>query len=63
MLHTALRIAFGVVGDLGAAANVMVVQTASRQGVDVSMREWVRAGLSGTIATLLLATAALAMFA
>ena len=50
-------------GILGAAANVMVVQTASRQVFDVSMWEWVRAGLPGTIATLLLATTALVMFA
>lgn len=47
---------------LGAAANVIVVQAASRQGVEVSMRDWVRAGLPVTIATLLLATAALALF-
>ena len=45
---------------LGAAANVIVVQAASRQGVEVSFKDWVRAGLPVTIATLILATAVLA---
>ena len=45
---------------LGAAANVIVVQAASRQGVEISFREWFRAGLPATVATLVLATALLA---
>jgi len=45
---------------LGAAANVIVVQAATRQGVEVPFRDWVRAGLPVTIATLVLATAVLA---
>lgn len=46
---------------LGAAANVIVVQAASRQGVTVTFRDWIRAGLPATVATLVLATALLAM--
>ena len=45
---------------LGAAANVIIVQAASRQGVDISFREWFRAGLPAAVATLVLATALLA---
>ena len=45
---------------LGAAANVIIVQAASRQGVDISFRDWVRAGLPATVATLVLAVALLA---
>jgi len=45
---------------LGAAANVIVVQAASRQGVEVSFRDWFRAGLPVTVVTLVLATAVLA---
>jgi Na+/H+ antiporter NhaD/arsenite permease-like protein len=45
---------------LGAAANVIVVQAATRQGVEVRFKDWVRAGLPVTIATLVLATAVLA---
>jgi len=41
---------------LGAACNVIVVQVASRDGVTVSMREFVKAGLPVTAATLLLST-------
>lgn len=47
---------------LGAAANVIVVQAASRQGVDVTMRDWVRAGIPVTVVTLLIATVVLATF-
>ncbi len=46
---------------LGAAANVIVVQAASRQGVNVTFRDWFRAGFPATVATLVLATALLAM--
>ncbi len=45
---------------LGAAANVIIVQAATKQGVQVPFKDWVRAGLPVTIATLLLATAVLA---
>jgi len=45
---------------LGAAANVIIVQAATRQGVEVPFKDWVRAGLPVTIATLVLATAVLA---
>ncbi|TLZ59890.1 MAG: anion transporter, partial [Methanobacteriota archaeon] len=45
---------------LGAAANVIVVQAASRQGVEISFKDWFRAGLPATVATLVLATAVLA---
>ena len=45
---------------LGAAANVIVVQAASRQGVEVSFKDWFRAGLPVTVVTLVLATAVLA---
>ena len=47
---------------LGAAANVIVVQAASRQGVEISFKDWFRAGFPATIATLVLATALLAAF-
>ena len=45
---------------LGAAANVIIVQAATKRGVEVTFRDWVRAGLPVTIATLVLATAVLA---
>src|SRR2546428_141563 len=41
---------------LGAACNVIVVQVASRDGVSVSMRDFVKAGLPVTAATLGLST-------
>jgi len=41
---------------LGAACNVIVVQVASRDGVNVSMRDFVKAGLPVTAATLVLST-------
>lgn len=41
---------------LGAAANVIVVQLAARDGVHVSMRAFIRAGLPVTVATLVLST-------
>ena len=41
---------------LGAACNVIVVQVASRNGVSVSMRDFVKAGLPVTAATLVLST-------
>ena len=41
---------------LGAACNVIVVQVASRDGVTVSMRDFVKAGLPVTAATLVLST-------
>lgn len=47
---------------LGAACNVIVVQIASREGVDVSMKEFVKAGLPVTLATLVVSTALLALF-
>ncbi len=46
---------------LGAAANVIVVQAASKEGVEVSMAEFVRGGLPATLATLALSTAILAL--
>ena len=46
---------------LGAAANVIVVQAASRQGVEISFKDWFRAGFPVTVATLVLATALLAL--
>lgn len=46
---------------LGAAANVIVVQTAARDGVQVSMRDFVRAGLPVTLATLVLAMAMISL--
>ena len=45
---------------LGAAANVIIVQAATRKGVEISFRDWVRAGLPVTLVTLVIATAALA---
>jgi len=45
---------------LGAAANVIVVQIAARDGVDVSMKDFVKAGLPVTIATLVVSTLLLA---
>lgn len=45
---------------LGAAANVIVVQSAAREGVEVSMKEFVRAGLPVTLATLVVSTALIA---
>jgi Na+/H+ antiporter NhaD/arsenite permease-like protein len=45
---------------LGAAANIIIVQAASRQGVNISFRDWFRAGFPATVATLVLATALLA---
>ncbi len=44
---------------LGAAANVIVAQSASSHGVEVRMRDFVRAGLLVTVATLIAATAVL----
>lgn len=41
---------------LGAACNVIVVQVASRDGVEVSMKQFVKAGLPITAVTLFLAT-------
>lgn len=46
---------------LGAAANVIVVQAAAREGAHVSMRDFVRAGLPVTAVTLVLSTALLAL--
>ncbi len=46
---------------LGAACNVIVVQVASRDGIEVSMRQFMKAGLPITLATLVLATAILAV--
>jgi len=46
---------------LGAACNVIVVQVAARDGVTVSMKDFVKAGLPVTLATLLLSTALLAI--
>ncbi len=45
---------------LGAACNVIVVQIAARDGVEVSMKAFVKAGLPVTLATLALATLLLA---
>jgi Na+/H+ antiporter NhaD/arsenite permease-like protein len=46
---------------LGAACNVIVVQIAARDGVEVSLRQFMKAGLPITLATLFLATALLAL--
>lgn len=46
---------------LGAACNVIVVQIASRDGVSVSMKDFVKAGLPVTVATLVLSTALIAL--
>jgi len=45
---------------LGAAANVIIIQAASRQGVNITFRDWFRAGFPATVATLVLATVLLA---
>jgi len=46
---------------LGAACNVIVVQIASRDGVEVSMKDFVKVGLPVTLATLFLSTVLLAL--
>lgn len=46
---------------LGAACNVIVVQIASREGVEVSMKEFVKAGLPVTLVTLVVSTLLLAL--
>jgi Na+/H+ antiporter NhaD/arsenite permease-like protein len=46
---------------LGAACNVIVVQIASREGVEVSMKSFVKAGLPVTLVTLVVSTAMLAL--
>ena len=46
---------------LGAACNVIVVQVASRDGVSVSMKDFVKAGLPVTAVTLLLSTVLIAL--
>ncbi len=46
---------------LGAACNVIVVQIASREGVEVSMKDFVKAGLPVTVVTLLVSTVLLAL--
>lgn len=46
---------------LGAACNVIVVQVAARDGVKVSMKDFVKAGLPVTLATLFLATLLIAL--
>ena len=46
---------------LGAACNVIVVQVASREGVSVSMKDFVKAGLPVTLVTLLLSTVIIAL--
>src|SRR3989475_301613 len=46
---------------LGAACNVIVVQVASRDGVSVSMKDFVKAGLPVTAATLVLSTVLIAL--
>ena len=48
---------------LGAACNVIVVQIAAREGVEVSMKEFVKAGLPVTAVTLLVSTVLLALLA
>ena len=45
---------------LGAACNVIVVQIAARDGVEVSMKQFVRAGLPVTAVTLVVATVLIA---
>jgi Na+/H+ antiporter NhaD/arsenite permease-like protein len=46
---------------LGAACNVIVVQVAARDGVSVSMKDFVKAGLPLTIVTLFLSTLLIAL--
>ena len=46
---------------LGAACNVIVVQVAARDGVTVSMKDFVKAGLPVTFVTLVVATALIAV--
>ncbi len=46
---------------LGAACNIIVVQLAAREGVEVSMKDFVKAGLPVTIATLVLSTVIIAL--
>ncbi len=46
---------------LGAACNIIVVQIAARDGVSVSMKDFVKAGLPVTAATLVLSTALIAL--
>lgn len=46
---------------LGAAANVIVVQVAAREGAEVSMRDFVKAGLPVTAVTLVLSTVLIAL--
>jgi Na+/H+ antiporter NhaD/arsenite permease-like protein len=46
---------------LGAACNVIVVQGASRDGVTITMKDFVKAGLPVTAATLVLSTALIAL--
>ena len=46
---------------LGAACNVIVVQIANREGVEVSMKDFMKAGLPVTAATLVLSTVLLAL--
>src|SRR2546428_553554 len=46
---------------LGAACNVIVVQVASRDGVSVSMKDFMKAGLPVTAATLVLSTVLIAL--
>ena len=46
---------------LGAACNVIVVQVASRDGVTVSMKDFMKAGLPVTLATLVLSTVLIAL--
>jgi len=46
---------------LGAACNVIVVQIASREGVEVSMKDFVKAGLPVTVVTLVLSTLLIAV--
>ena len=41
---------------------MIVVQIASREGVEVSMKEFVKAGLPVTLVTLLVSTVLLALF-
>ena len=48
---------------LGAAGNVSVVQIASREGVEVSMKEFVKAGLPVTLVTLAASTVLLVLLA
>jgi Na+/H+ antiporter NhaD/arsenite permease-like protein len=46
---------------LGAACNVIVVQVAARDGVSVSMKDFVKAGLPVTVVTLFLSTLLIAL--